>query len=222
MGGRKDDDLQSRYLGARPEASVPTRIQAMAPRIPSAFLAACRRLPVVWMQRTQSRGATLDGRSTTGGWLDDVDRALRGLRCANAIGSRAYNAVETRATLKFTGEFASLPAWDFPRVAVLLYRSKASGNWVVVSTSSSCQVWRREGEPRPPYWQHELVGGEWRGIPLSEESIGKNGNLFHMYDSEKVPRRMTVQEAMVRQSSPTIGEKYRRVTRDPDGFNCME
>src|SRR5690606_29493899 len=88
----------------------------------------------------------------------------------NAMGGGAYNAVETKATLKFTGELGSLPAWDFPRLALVLYRSKETGNWVVVSKTSSCQVWRREGKPRPPYWQSELIDGRWKQVELSQES----------------------------------------------------
>lgn len=137
----------------------------------------------------------------------------------NAMGGGAFNAVEKRATLKFTGELASLPAWDVPRLALVLYRNKQSGNWVVVSTTTSCEVWRANGKPRPPYWQHELIAGEWRLVPLSEESIGKDTNLFYRYWRGDFPKHMTVSEAMRRQSAPTIAAKYRRIAKDPE-TNC--
>jgi hypothetical protein len=139
----------------------------------------------------------------------------------NAMGGGAYNAVETKATLKFTGELASLPAWDFPRAALVLYRSIKTGNWVVVSMSSSCQVWRREGKPKPPYWQSELVEGQWKQVPVSPKSIGKKTNLFYSYWENDFPRHVTSQITNSRQSDPAIVEKYRHVAQQPKDFNCI-
>lgn len=140
----------------------------------------------------------------------------------NAMGGGAGNAVESKSTLQFTGKHASLPAWDFPRIALVLYRSKETGNWVVVSTSSSCQVWRREGKPRPPYWQHEILDEQWGEVPVSDESIGKKTNLFYSYWKNDFPERVSPAFIKSRQSDPRTVEKYRHVARDPRDFNCME
>jgi hypothetical protein len=137
----------------------------------------------------------------------------------NAMGGGAYNAVESKATLKFKGELESLPPWDFPRIALVLYRSKETGNWVVVSTSSSCEVWDREGKPRPPYWQHELIDGQWKKTFVSTESIGKKNNLFYSY-WKGAPKHVTAETTNALQSDPTIVEKYRHVAVDPENFNC--
>jgi hypothetical protein len=139
----------------------------------------------------------------------------------NAMGGGAYNAVEAKATLKFTGELASLPAWDFPRAALVLYRSSDTGNWVVISNTSSCQVWQREGKPRPPYWQSELIDGKWKHVELSPESIGKKTNLFYSYWEDDFPEHVTPSITNSRQSDPTIAQMYRYVLADPQEFNCM-
>jgi hypothetical protein len=140
----------------------------------------------------------------------------------NALGGGAANAVESKSTLKFTGQLAALPAWDFPRIALVLYRSKESGNWRIVSTTSSCAVWRRDGAPRPPYWEHELSQEGWQLVSLHPESIGKAANLFYRYISHEFGRHIDQQSKQRLQSSPTIAEKYRSIAANPQGFNCRD
>jgi len=80
---------------------------------------------------------------------------------SDALGGGAYSAVESKSTLKFTGQLAALPAWDFPRIALVLYRSKENGSWRIIATTSSCEIWKHDGAPRPPYWEYELIDTRW-------------------------------------------------------------
>jgi hypothetical protein len=139
----------------------------------------------------------------------------------NALGGGAYNAVESKATLKFRGELASLPMWDFPRMALVLYRSSETRNWRLVTASTSCEVWRRDGKPRPPYWEYELIEGQWQEVPLSEESIGKRTNLFYRYWADNFGRHVTPKVTEERQSDTRIADFYRSIAADPQAFGCM-
>jgi hypothetical protein len=138
----------------------------------------------------------------------------------NAMGGGAGNAVETRATLAFKGELSSLPVWDFPRIALVLYQSKQNQRWVVVSATTSCEVWQRGNRPRPPYWQHDMVDGQWKQAPLAEESIGKKTNLFYRYWKDDFPEHVTPQETKDRQSSPGVDKFYKQIVASDAGWNC--
>ena len=160
-------------------------------------------------------------------WTEDVqleDGSIVGIEryvafdATNAMGGGAYNAVEVKATLKFTGELASLPEWDYPRAALVLYRSNETGNWVIVATSSSHEIWTASGRPSPPYWQYALVNGVWSEVALSQESIGKKTNLFYSYWEEDFPEHVTPQFTETRQSDPSIAEYYKHIVgADPRG-----
>jgi hypothetical protein len=139
----------------------------------------------------------------------------------DALGGGAYNAVESKATLRFAVELAELPAWDYPRIALVLYRSSETHNWRIVTASSSCEVWRRDGAPRPPYWQYELIEGQWKEAPLSEESIGKRPNLFYRYSADDFGPHVTPKLTEERQSDPRIADKYQSIAADPKDFHCM-
>ena len=139
----------------------------------------------------------------------------------NALGGGVYNAVERKATLRFTGELAALPAWDHPRMALVLYRDKNSRNWKIVAASTSCRVWRSDGEPRPPYWEYELLAGQWQRVPLSEESIGRSPNLFYRYESREFGPRVSQQTKQQLQSDTEIADIYRSISPNPRDFSCM-
>jgi hypothetical protein len=134
----------------------------------------------------------------------------------NALGGGAYNAIESKATLSFLGDLSSLPTWDVPLIALVLYQDTDTDEWVIVAKSSSCRIWDKRGRPRPPYWEFRLSSEGWREVPLSCESVGRRTNLFFRYDSDKVPAHVTVEERMRQQSDRDTGSLYRRIAPASD------
>ena len=158
--------------------------------------------------------------------LDDgstvlVRRTAR-LNITNSWAGDAYNAVELDASLAFMGQLAKLPAWHAPRIAMVLYRDPANEEWVLVTTSTSCEIWERNGKPKPPYWEYRLKDTGWQPVPLSPASIGRPANLLHLYDHELPSLHITDVEREQLQGDKRIARKYREVRGDPDTFVCGE
>lgn len=127
----------------------------------------------------------------------------------NAMGGGAYNAVEAKATLRFTGELTSLPEWDEPLIPLLVYRD--NDDWVVVARSSSCEVWSRREKPMPPYWEFRVNGDRWDEVPLSCDSIGRATNLYYEYHSENQPQHVSLSLKQKIDSNPGTVDSYRRI-----------
>lgn len=64
-------------------------------------------------------------------------------------------AEETNAAIRFSGQLRKLPVWQQPLRALELYQD-LNDEWVVVATTTSCDVWERRGKPAPPYWEFRL------------------------------------------------------------------
>lgn len=135
---------------------------------------------------------------------------------SDAWGSGAYNAVETEASIVFTGALALLPPWSKPLIALLLYRDSDTHEWVVVATTTSCERWNWWGEPRPPYWEYRLEPGGWREVPLSKASIGRSVNLLHRYQSDLGTHHITVADREKRESSPAIDKQFKAIQGTTD------
>ena len=158
--------------------------------------------------------------------LDDgstvlVRRTAR-LNITNSWAGDAYNAVELDASLAFMGQLAKLPAWHAPRIAMVLYRDRDTTEWTLVTTTTSCETWRRDGRPKPPYWEYRLRAWGWEQIPLSAASIGRSANLLHIYDKELPGSHITDVERKQLQGDPRISRSYREVWGDPDQYTCGE
>jgi hypothetical protein len=168
------------------------------------------------VERAWTEDVHLDDGSTV-----PVRRTAR-LNITNSWAGDAYNAVELDASLAFMGEFAKLPAWHAPRIAMVLYRDLANGEWVLVTTSTSCEIWERNGKPKPPYWEYRLGDSGWQQVPLSLASIGRPANLLHVYDHELPSRHITDVERAQLQGDKRIARSYREVWSDPDQYVCGE
>ena len=136
-------------------------------------------------------------------WTEDVDlgdgRVIQVERSVafnetNSWSGDAYNAVETEATIKFTGELAKLPTWSQPLMALVMYQDKATNEWTVVATTTSSDVLQQRGNPCPGYWEFRLSANGWRDTPLSAASIGRAANLLHRYQSELKTKHITIEE----------------------------
>jgi hypothetical protein len=164
-------------------------------------------------------------------WTEDVRlddgssvrvRRTATLNITNSWAGDAYNAVEQQATLAFIGTLSSLPAWSAPRIALVLYRDRDTGEWTLVTTTTSCDIWERNGKPKPPYWEYRLRAGGWVEVPLSPASIGRPANLLHIYDKELPSHHITEVERQQLQSDKRIARKYREIRGDPDTYVCGE
>lgn len=136
----------------------------------------------------------------------------------NSWSGDAYGATDTEGTLEITATGTALPKWSAPLIPLVLYGD--GGEWVLVTKTSDCAVWRKRGGPRPPYWEFRLRDGQWVETPLSESSIGRRTNLFFRF-REQVPRRVTVADKLTIQSEATSHELYRSINPDPRIFNCQ-
>jgi hypothetical protein len=139
---------------------------------------------------------------------------------SDAWSGGAYNAVETKSTIQFTGALANLPPWDQPLIAMVMYRDKATKELVIVAHSSSCQVWGKRGKPKPPYWEFRLNRNGCLETPLSQGSIGRLANLFSSYQPELKTQHITVAERQRLESNPLIVDEYKQVVGSVEPHYC--
>ncbi len=134
----------------------------------------------------------------------------------------AYNAVESDASLAFTGQLSQLPPWKDRMMALVLYNDKATGEWVIVTTATSCLLWRWRSKPRPMYWEFRLDKDGWREVPLSPGSIGRPANLLHRYQSKLPSDHITVEDRRRLESSPRMGKEFREILPVTPGCTGMD
>jgi len=140
---------------------------------------------------------------------------------SSAPGGGAYSLTEAESTIEFLDEYASLPAWKFPWKALVLYRDTKSGKLTVIGTTSSCDVWWRNGRPIPKYWQFQLENDRWQQVPLSPTALGMRSNLFFKYEEDGLPVHISLAEKQRRQTAnPRIAKQYQEVVSDPPK-SCM-
>jgi hypothetical protein len=156
-------------------------------------------------QRSWSEDVQLDDGSVV-----TIDRSVS-FDSSDALGGGAYNATETKATLAFTGNLASLPTWDVPLMPLVLYRDSATNEWVIVANSTRCEVWVQRGKPMPPYWEYRLGPAGWREQPLSASSLNRNSNLFIRYSRKIEQKHLTLEDKSKSAADLTVSDKYRRV-----------
>ena len=138
----------------------------------------------------------------------------------NSLSGDSYNAVETDASISFTGMLNDLPPWRQPLMALLLYLDGSTNEWVVVATTTSCEIWLVRGKPRPLYWEFRLRDGEWRDVPLSSSSIGRPVNLLHRYQNKLEKTHITIDDRKRLESNSTILRSFRSIVTD-EKVNCM-
>jgi len=140
---------------------------------------------------------------------------------SRAPGGGAYSLSEAESTIELLDEDASRPIWKFPWKALVLYRDTQNGKLMIIGTTSSCDVWWRNGRPVPKYWQFQLSDGHWQQVPLSPMAIGMRSNLFFKYEEDGLPAHITLAEKQRRQiSNPRIAKQYQEIVSDPPK-SCM-
>lgn len=129
--------------------------------------------------------------STTKRWREDVklddgtivnvERSMTYSE-SRALGGDAYNLIEKAAELRVP----DAPAWQGDLRPLVLYRDSATGQWVLVTITSDCRTWMKNGMPNPPYWEYRTFADGWRATPLSAASVGRERNLLSEYQ-QKLP-----------------------------------
>lgn len=150
------------------------------------------------------------------------------LRETNSMSGDAYNAVESDATLSFTGSLANLPTWREPLTALVLYRDAEANEWVIVATTTSCDVWSQRGEPHVTYlpdepdtlyWEYRLEPKGWREVSLPRTSVGRPVNILHRYQRDLDASHVTAEFRRVRQSDWRMAKELVNILERPQ-VNC--
>jgi len=134
----------------------------------------------------------------------------------------AYDATETNATITFLGSLSNLPTWRAPRMALVLYQDKSTKEWVIVTTSTSCEIWEKNGHPKPNYWEYRSDDRTWREVPLSSSSFDRRANLFIDYNVPIEKDYLSVEDKGQISSKRRTARKYREIWSDPDMYICGE
>ena len=153
-----------------------------------------------------------DGRIIT------IDRYVA-FRESNSWAGDAYNATEIRSTISFRGELSKLPDWDVPLIPILLYKDASSDDWVVIATTSSCEIWSARGRPEPPYWEYRANPGGWRPASLSTGAFGRKSNLFFTYEDKLPEKKITDAEKIRIREDTRIAIGYRMIL-EIEKSNC--
>jgi len=133
----------------------------------------------------------------------------------------ASDSVETDARIRFTGALSALPEWRQPLMALAMYQDKVTKEWVIVASTTSCDVWRQRGKPKPSYWEFRLDHQAWREVKLSGTSVGRTSNL--LFENRRLEASHVTADYKRRLQSPlTIARKYREIWGDPDMLTCGE
>ncbi len=172
-----------------------------------------------------SSGGPVERRWTEDVLLDDgttivVKRSVTFTE-SNSWSGDAYNAIESAATIAFTGDLTALPPWSAPLMALVMYRDAATEEWVIVATTTSCQVWNRRGFPPSRYWEYRLSHREWREVSLTPASIGRSANLLHRYQERLGTKHITIAERLRREDDPLMTKKYKSIDVQSASRNCQ-
>jgi len=126
-----------------------------------------------------------DGRTVT------IQRTVE-FETSNSWSGDAFGMRDIESTLSLGGGDQDLSAWKSNLMPLVLYRDSTNQQWVVVTATFNCDIWRDQGEPRPPYWEFRLVDGTWKPNPLSPSSLSRDPNLFFRYDKEVPASPITI------------------------------
>lgn len=157
--------------------------------------------------RTWSEEVALDD-----GTVITIDRHVEQLM-SNALGGGAFSAKEKKSTLSFRGDLAALPTWDVPLMPLLLYRDTETSEWVIVATTTACEVWHERGKPESLYWEFRQRGTEWVEVDVSETSFERRTNLLFEYSQPLTASHITL-ATKAQLHSGDQAQMYRVIQRD--------
>ncbi|WP_116812335.1 hypothetical protein [Steroidobacter cummioxidans] len=163
-------------------------------------------------------------------WTEDVTLDSSSIRVrrvvaiseSNSWSGDAHSVVETGSRIEFMDALASLPQWTETLRPIVLYRDMDTSEWVVVASTSSCDVWRQAGKPKPPYWEYRLREHHWERVPLSETSLGRRANLAQSYRAVAGAGHLTPELRAQLDSPAGRFRTFRAVNPDPNQAFCGE
>jgi hypothetical protein len=102
---------------------------------------------------------------------------------------------------------------------LLLYRDAQTSEWVIVATTTACEVWRAQGRPEFLYWEFRNRENQWVEVGLSETSFERPTNLLFEY-TQPLPSTHITRAAKAQLHSGDQAQMYRAILRD-DHNTCM-
>jgi hypothetical protein len=97
---------------------------------------------------------------------------------------------------------------------LLLYHDSQTSEWVIVATTTACEVWIARGNPESFYWEFRVRGSGWIEEPmLAETSFGRRTNLLFEYSQPLPSRHFTLASKAQLQSDGRIASMYRVIER---------
>jgi hypothetical protein len=115
------------------------------------------------------------------------------------------------SSIEFADGGGKIPIWDAPMVPIVLDKDPATNEWIVVAGSDGCDMWVRNGRPRPPYWAFRLRNGQWYRDAIPESFLGRSANLLVEFDvtddSDEIDKQIAARKLSQAQS-PRHPQQY--------------
>jgi hypothetical protein len=164
--------------------------------------------------RTWSEDVLLDDGSTV-----VVERHVE-YEATNSFARDAPNLSTFQSTLALRGSGGAGNVWVGLLDPILLYRDPVTREWVLVAATLDCAAWRSSGRPLPPYWEYRLRASRWVAQPLSAESIGRESNLFVLYEQPLSLNHLTVQQKIQINRNGGVSRTLSGVAAKAESFEC--
>lgn len=105
------------------------------------------------------------------------------------------------------------PKWEssIGLLPILFDRDPDNGEWTLLATYYSCDVWSAIGRPKLPYAEFRVRNGQWQGVALSEKWLGRPANVLTGVSSDGEPEFIALAAKRPRLSDPEASSKYRSI-----------
>lgn len=105
------------------------------------------------------------------------------------------------------------PKWEseIGLLPILFDRDPDNGEWTLLATYYTCDVWSAIGRPKLPYAEFRARNERWQGVPLSEKWLGRPANVLTGVSSAGEPEFIALAAKRPRLSNPEASSKYRLI-----------
>jgi hypothetical protein len=105
------------------------------------------------------------------------------------------------------------PKWEssIGLLPILFDRDPDNGEWTLLATYYTCDVWSAIGRPKLPYAEFHARNGQWQGVALSEKWFGRAANVLTGISSSGEPEFIALAAKRPRLSDPEASSKYRLI-----------
>ena len=105
------------------------------------------------------------------------------------------------------------PKWEseIGLLPILFDRDPDNGEWTLLATYYTCDVWTAIGRPKLPYAEFRVRDGQWRGVALSEKWLGRPANVLTHISSGGEPEFIALAAKRSRLPNPRAWSKYRSI-----------